>query len=586
MNTLISANETFQYKVKQQVANGYSSAMFFKSFVMEDTLEPCLDVVSAKVQRDGQDCEDFQVEIQGQKVMATAKADALNKESFYGHMYTLVIEAKIDKEADITPYLNTDKSEMTVPNKATVTIDDEPKTTTETRTKLIMPELAVTKDVNRYEHQVGEKASYTITAKQTKEGATAVDVIVKDTDLPEGFSIVEDSMKVSGIDDYDVKLVEGGFELTTAELPYGKTITIQFDAMPTKEVNGTIIDNTVTADSWQTETKEASASVYVNSPKMDIQKSVERKGYAVGETVDYTLELTQLNEGCFMRNVELTDTIQTDGVKLLPGTLIILDKNNKDVTDQYDVTFDGNKGFTIKTKENFAGPSGTVPPTEQGVADYKDLTCNTYLKIQYSAKLASDDLAGLEVQNIAVSPATENTNGDVIKEDPDIPSGGDETELTVPVKGAELKITKDSDKKQYAVGETGEYTVNVEQIRPDYTAKNVVIKDAFEQKEGLSIDADSIKVKKGRTDITEQCKITVDEDGTGYQIQTNNDLAYGEEMTVTYNVTFTSETLVGTDIVNVAVTSADNASEKDTDHTVTLTEAPAELRKDFRQGRI
>lgn len=573
-NTLTSANETFTYEVQQVVADGYAPSMYFQSFVMEDTLKDCLQIVSAKVQKNGAACEDFTVNVNGQKVTASAKAAAMSQAGFYGKTYTLVIQAKVKKDADLTPYLNADQSVMTVPNQATVTIDDESRTTTETQTKLILPKLEVTKAVNRYEHQVGDQVPYTITAKQTVKGATAVDVIIKDTDLPKGFQIDQKSMKVAGIEDYELELVAGGFQLKTDALAYGKTITIQFNAIPSKDVNGTIIDNTVTAESWKTEKKQAKATVYINSPKMKIQKTADRSGYAVGDTVDYTLELTQANEGCFMREVELTDLIQNDGVKLLPGSLVLFDKNNKEVTDNYDISFNGTKGFTIKTNEHFVGSSGKVPPVDKGVTAYQNLPLNTYLRVEYSAKLSSDDLAGTDLENVAVTPATENTNGEVIITDPDIPSGGDETGVVVPVKGAELKITKESDKKQYEVGETGTYTVKVEQIRPDYTAKNVVLSDQFEQ-EGMKIDKDSIKVQWEKTDITEDCDIEATDNG--YTIKTNHDLQYNEVMTVTYEVLFEAETLNGQQVVNVAAASADNAKEKETEHTVDFGDFSAAL---------
>lgn len=729
---LSGVGETFTYKVQQNVPFGYAPSMFFRSFVMEDTLESCLEVVSATVELgNGDDTDAFNVNVNGRKVTATAKASALRDESFYNKDYVLRIKAKL--KADVTreqlaPYLTGDMAK--IPNQATVTIDDNPRTTSEVITKVWMPEptkrvsdsdekkvisntipsrlesftyditqgipsevsgltkfgftdriesclelkevkilegttevtgswnvstagnqveafarnpgkdlagktyvmrinvqvknvpdatleehghysadksilnfknrarmtyrigdiaddngadtnqvdttvrlpvdIKIIKDVDRYEHQVGDPINYTVSVSHATDACDASDVVARDTDLG-NFDLDLKNAKVTGVTDYRLEPVTGGWSFTTPKLAKGQTVTIQFQARAKKVLNGTIVPNVATVKCFAVPEKSDKEEIYVNSPKMEVKKSVERNGYAVGETVDYVVELTQINEGCFMRNVELTDDIQTEGVKLLPGTLIIMDKAGKDVTKKMDVTFNGNKGFHIETGENFAGPSGTIPPAAKGVKPYEDLAFNTYLKIEYSAKLASDDLAGTDVENVAVSPATENTNGETIKDDPDIPSGGGEDQVAVPVRGAELKITKTSDKRQYKVGETGTYTVKVEQIRPDYAAKNVVIEDQFED-EGMQIQEDSIRVKHNGNDITDECEISVDEDAASYHIETGRDLAFGEEMRVTYDVAFLSEDLAGQEVTNVALTSADNAQEKETDHVVELLE--------------
>lgn len=724
---LSNEGETFTYKVRQVIAMGYAEATFFNSFVMEDTLNECLRVVSAKVQRGSEDCDDFNVSVSGTKVTATAKSTALENEGFYNKTYTLVIKAKLNEgvtDEQLRPYLDGDVAR--VPNQATVTIDDDPRVTREVGVLVWRPEptkrvsdndetkvvsnvipsrleaftydvqqtvpsqvknlskfgfidqveeclevrdvsilegdtdvtgswsidtsgnqvtafakntgndlagksyamrivarvknvpdetlrnhghysadksilnfkngarlvyrigdvesdngadtnqvdttvrlpvdIGVTKDVDRYEHQVGDPINYTVRVSHGTDDCDASDVVVQDTDL-EDFDLDLAKAKVTGVTDHTLESVPGGWKFTTPKLEKGQTATIEFEARAKKVLNGTIVPNVATVKCFAVPEKSDNEEIYINSPKMEVRKKTERSGYAVGETVDYALELTQINEGCFMRDVSLTDLIKTDGVKLLPGSLIVMDKTGKDVTKDINVTFNGNKGFTIKTGQNFAGPSGTVSPTIKGVAPYQDLAFNTYLKIEYSAKLASDDLAGMNVENAAVSPATENTNGEAIKDDPDIPSGGGEDQAILPVRGAELRVQKTSDKNTYEVGDTGKYTVAVEQIRPDYTAKNVVVKDQF-QLTGMKIAAGSLKVKHGRTDITDSCAIEATENG--YVVETNRDLAYNETLTVTYQVLFESERLRNQEIVNVAVSSADNAKEVETDETVVV----------------
>ena len=60
----------------------------------------------------------------------------------------------------------------------------------------------------------------------------------------------------------------------------------------------------------------------------------------------------------------------------------------------------------------------------------------------------------------------------------------------------ELAINKTSDKKEYAVGETGHYNVEVVQTKDDAVAKNIHVIDKLD-KVGAEIQKDSIKVYDG-----------------------------------------------------------------------------------------
>ena len=44
-------------------------------------------------------------------------------------------------------------------------------------------------------------------------------------------------------------------------------------------------------------------SVWVNTPHLNIKKSVEKKEYNVGETVKYTLVVTNVHEGILARDI-------------------------------------------------------------------------------------------------------------------------------------------------------------------------------------------------------------------------------------------------------------------------------------------
>ncbi|MEA4921764.1 MAG: isopeptide-forming domain-containing fimbrial protein [Eubacteriaceae bacterium] len=134
-NTLENSKEEFTYRVAQHIPDGYSEASYFKSFIMFDQLEPCLDAVSAKViSEDGEDIsKEFDIVTDGNKVTASAK-DTKNEE-FYDRTVYLEIAAKVKEGYDMTEYTDKEKDTVTFPNKATVTINDSPQATNEVTTK-------------------------------------------------------------------------------------------------------------------------------------------------------------------------------------------------------------------------------------------------------------------------------------------------------------------------------------------------------------------------------------------------------------------------------------------------------------------
>lgn len=729
---LSSLNETITYNVQQEVANGYAPASYMNKFIMEDRLEDCLEILSAKVQQNGADTDLFTVETNGQTVRAQAKAAALKTAAFYNKRYNLIITARIKAGTTLEQLSAYKKGDMiAIPNQGTVTIDDTPRITNEVevqtweakpgkkvsdsdekkvlantipsrlepfvytisqnipqavdtlsrlefsdnvescldvkkvrvlendedvssrwnissegnhvtasasglgeeaagktytleitvqikdvsdetlqdhghysgdKKKLIFKntgsmayrladgeevsaktnqvttnvrlpvDIGITKTVNRYEHQVGDPIHYTVRVSHQTDGCEATDLVVRDTDL-ENFELDLQTAKVTGVADYTLKQAVGGWELTTLRLAKGQVLTIEFTARAKKILNGTIAPNIARVKCFGLSEKSDAEEVYINSPKLKVTKETDRNHYKIGDTIDYTLELSQINKGCFMRDVILTDEIQTEGVKIMPGTIIVLDKNGKNVTPSMDVTIK-DRTFTIETKRNFSDKSETVLPKEQGKEPYRDLELTGYLKVCYSAKIASDSLSDKVIVNRAELPSRPNTNDEMIKNDPDIPSGGAEEEHKAPIAAAELRIEKSSDKKQYQVGETGLYTVKVEQIREDDTAENVVIQDAFE-KEGMIVDRENLKVFYDRTDITKSCNLQISD--TGYEIQTGHSLPYGHTMTVTYPVKFAAKTLKNTELTNVALTKADNAKEKETDYTVSIGDVPVSV---------
>lgn len=66
---------------------------------------------------------------------------------------------------------------------------------------------------------------------------------------------------------------------------------------------------------------------------------------------------------------------------------------------------------------------------------------------------------------------------------------------TIKVKAPKLQITKQSDKKVYAVGETGYYKLHITQGKEGMTAQNVKVVDEFE-KEGMKVQKIEVKLNE------------------------------------------------------------------------------------------
>ena len=183
------------------------------------------------------------------------------------------------------------------------------------------------------------------------------------------------------------------------------------------------------------------------------------------------------------------------------------------------------------------------------------------------------DKAALDGQldNNFTAPATKNTNGDVIKDDPQIPSGGGEDDEDITIQSPVLAVEKKSDKKQYEVGQTGKYTLKIKQTREGLTAKNVVITDQFVQEKGMKYDQKSMLVKLNGKDVTKDCKVEFTDNS--FKITTGKDLSDKDNMEVSYDVFFDE---IG-EYTNTVVATADNTNMDQATNVVDVKEATPEL---------
>ena len=593
-NTVRSLADDWTYSITQKIAKNADEK--YASFAFKDSIEQCMKINSVKVKADnGKDVTSwFDVSTVGNEVKATLKNPGSNDEFYKNNSYTMEINVKMDVPENATEeqlkslrdrwkehgHYTEDQKIVKEYNTAYVEVNGQNVITNKPETEVQLstneknePGLAIKKSVNRYEHQVNDVVHYTVKVSNTNEKADTAYFTIKDTTLPDTMKFDFSSVKVSGIDkdNYTIEQSGNGWVLRSKgdyALPYGTTITVEYDAEALTAGNGTTVDNTATTVAAGIPEKKDDAQVYINSPKVDVVKKAPDTKYKVGDTVGYKVTITNRNPGTFMRDIVLKDIVKTKGLEIKEGSVAVM-VGGKNVTSNLDVSYeDDGTGFTINTPYNLK--NGTIPCL--GIQPYQNMTNWTdKITVTYDATITDDAALDSDLENIFSAPATKNTNGDVIKDDPLIPSGGGEDNEDIKLKAPMLEITKKSDKQKYSVGQTGKYTLVVKQTKENLTAKNVVITDAFVQEDGLAYDADSITVKLNKEDVTKDCKITVD--GNKFKIETGKNITDEDKIEVTYNVTFTKKG----EYTNTAVATSDNTNEDQATNVIEVTNVTPEL---------
>lgn len=593
-NTVRSLADDWTYSITQKIAKNANEK--YTSFAFKDSIEQCMKINSVKVKADnGKDVTSwFDVSTVGNEVKATLKNPGSNDEFYKNNSYTMEINVKMDVPENATEeqlkslrdrwkehgHYTEDQKIVKEYNTAYVEVNGQNVITNKPETEVQLstneknePGLAIKKSVNRYEHQVNDVVHYTVKVSNTNEKADTAYFIIKDASLPDSMAFDFSSVKVSGIDekDYTIEQSGNGWILKSKgdyALPYGKTITVEYDATALTAGNGTCVDNTASTVAAGIPEMKDDAQVYINSPKVDVVKKAPQTKYKVGDTVGYKVTITNRNPGTFMRDIVLKDLVKTKGLEIKEGSVAVL-VGNKNVTSDLDVTYeDDGTGFTVKTPFNLK--NSDIPCI--GISPYKDMNHWTdKIVVTYDATITEEAALESDLENVFSAPSTPNTNGDVIKDDPLIPSGGGEDNEDVKLKAPALEITKKSNKSQYAIGEVATYTLTVKQTKENLTANNVVITDKFAQEDGMTYDADSMEVKLNKEDITKDCKITVE--GNNFKIETGKNISDEDKLEVSYKVSFSKTG----EYTNTAVSTSDNTNEDQATNVIEVTNVTPEL---------
>ena len=582
-------SETWTYEVSQVIAGEIPKAHYFKKFAFEDQVEECLKILDIKVYGDDTDVSsEFDISQKGNLIKAELKNP--NDPGFYKRaMYTLKIKVKMNVPQDASKeeleqlrstwdkhgHYNAQKTMITENNTAKMIIDEKNTMTNEVKVDIELakkdennPGLFIKKETKQYEYQAKDEITYKLTVKNKNEKANTAYFAIQDRSLAALSQVSLKDIKVSGIpeDCYVLQKEGNAFTLRSKgdyALPYENTIEITYTVVTTKESNGELIDNEASA--WAAgipETKDRQ-QVYINSPKNDVIKTAPAQFYKKGDHVLYKAVLTNRNEGTFMRDVQIEDEIKAEGVRIIEDTLCVM-ADGKNITSQCQISFDQNgRSYKIKTPFDLKNGEIKAISSEYGKAtnDYENLKMAEKIELSYQAVIEDEELEGKSVKNIMKVPATLNSNKEVIREDETIPSGSGMAEEVIKIKTPKLQIIKESDKKVYSVGETGNYKLHITQGKEGVQAKNVMIMDDFE-KEGMQIC--DIEILYNGQDITKECKIEAGKNH--FLIETGKDLGEDDNLDVNYKVLF--EKRIDGDVKNIAVVQSDNTTRDQDENTV------------------
>lgn len=601
--TLSNSSDSFEYTLSTTCGNAVGSQI--KSFIWKDTLESVLEFTGNPTVtrvRDGKTenvTSNFTIKTNGQ--ILTATANKLTDDEMRGK-FTLHFHAKVKAGANLSKYLNADKTEVVIPNKGTLTTKQDSGTKTNTsntvNVRMKMAKLAVDKVVDKYEHKVGDNVVFTITTKETGKTTNAANVNVTDT-IPSEYKIA--SVKTEGIEATS-SFSGQNVKVTAASLPAGK----EFKTIVTCTAleSGNAKENYNTAKATATNAMGAAqddAEAYTNGGELSIDKVVDKYEYEVGDTANFTVKVKN-NKG-IAKNVTIADTLP-EGLELVSGSLKM-----SGVPDSVTEHVAGTADPTNKLNPELRNETATSKVTSNIAADgngYKAtisaLPKDAEVTITFSAKTTKAG-NGKEIVNIASAKAN---NADEVKDDAELYINT--ADLSIAKKyineyKAKKKDNRADNEFRVYEEETGnelvKYQVDVTSNGADGTvAKDVDISD-ISLPDGLILNYDDIQIvettKDGKTvtfkaaggkgttikyhvagtaDETNKLnpdkynetedrtpEITLEKSGNGWKLK-DTYLASGSKLTITYTGKAT-EIVNGTEVRNTAKATASNLEKTD-----------------------
>lgn len=272
-NTVSNQKEEWTYNINGLVPLETEAGNFYDGFRFTDTLDACLEIKDIQIYQDNNTkvTDRFTITRSGQTI--TAASRDFRSAAFYGHNYQLRIKVgiKAGREGELRNHghYNNSKQSWMFRNTGKVLYKERAgetsRTTNEVVTELPRPALKITKEAEKKEYCVGELVDYTIRVSQSRPNASAVNLVITDDTLPPELTILPETVRISGIDDAEIKLLENGFQIKANRLPYGKTIFVRYKARAESGAAHKNWINTARVSADLLETVQAQASIHVAS---------------------------------------------------------------------------------------------------------------------------------------------------------------------------------------------------------------------------------------------------------------------------------------------------------------------------------
>ena len=281
--TVVNAGDTVNYTiVLEQTVNGAEA----RDVKVEDQLPEGLTLV-----------QDSLAVPQG----ATAVIKAEHSYSFIipsisGNKITFTYQATSDKTLDSNALINTVKAKgSNTPQEVQDTAEVTP----------VKPDATIAKAVSKQQVKKGDEVEYTITIKQTTNGAILRNMNMTDR-IPAGLEVIEDSISVSDTE-AEVNYEKAGSEdnessteaedqaaaeytgmLTVTKAELSDAITISFKAKVTAKKGE--IKNIAILTGDDIEEKQDDAIINISSPVLVINKTADKKSVYKDDIVTYTIK--------------------------------------------------------------------------------------------------------------------------------------------------------------------------------------------------------------------------------------------------------------------------------------------------------
>lgn len=311
----------------------------------------------------------------------------------------------------------------TFTNKATVICDYIDEVSSTVTNRVLKPKLSINKTSTKDKYNLLDDLEYIIDVKQNIKGAKAFDVDIDDT-ITKGVEIYEESVVVSGSEDeYTVNVNDNKLNVKLKSMS-DENVQIKYNAkIKDFSVSKKDIINKATVKSKTTETEieESDSHILIYKPMLNVLKTCDKDEYNVGDTVKFSIFLTQDTKNATAYDVMLSDYDLTSGVDIDYSTLNVSGIND----DRYKIDKNENQ-FKITF----------------------DYIQNEKITITYNAIVNSDDLSGKTINN-NVSVSFLNNDHNItsaitrpIKQLIDYPKDDEiiEDKIEVDVKGDEIVI--------------------------------------------------------------------------------------------------------------------------------------------------